>query len=291
MVTRHRCRLAAIVAVLAVLSACALPPPGAFVEVAEVRASEIPVSRPVKEVPVAWDALLHGTAPVQDCGPETCAPDPGAWLERCVEPRAMAMAAAARRQLLASHQWHASALASIRAPRPEVSLPPPGSCDGNLLVQETAMRIVRAAGALAASDAVAACPALRLRALKFSLNEIDRSKESFSEWLRNDYPTVVGSTFAGIFTGAVLMPIGDIISRIAKMELKFTVADGDNEQSMLTLDVRGSASLKLASGKVLERSRTPPPELVPVAFAAAIGELDRELQTFVEAGCRPVHRP
>ena len=150
------------------------------------------------------------------------------------------------------------------------------------------MRIVRAVGALAAHDAVAACPALQLREVKFSLNEIDRSKESFSEWLRNDYLDIVGSAFVGVFTGAVIMPIGDTISRIAKVELKFTVTPGANVESRLALTVRGSASVKFASGKVLEQRTAPPPQLVPVAFAAAIGELDRELQSFVQAGCRSV---
>ena len=288
---RHPCRPPTIVVAFALLSGCALPPPpGAFVEVAEVSASKVPASRPLTEVPTTVDALLHGTAPVQHCGVETCTPDPGAWLERCVEPRAMAMAGTVRQQLLASQQWHAPALASIRAPRPEMSLFPPGSCAENLLVQETAMRIVRAVGALATHDAVAGCPALHLREVKFSLNEIDRSKESFSEWLRNDYLDIVGSAFVGVFTGAMIMPIGDTISRIAKVELKFTVTPGANVESILALTVRGSASVKFASGKVLEQRTAPPPRLVPVAFAAAIGELDRELQSFVEAGCRSVPR-
>lgn len=290
MVPWHRSRPAIIVAAFALLSGCALPPPGAFVEVAEVSASNVPGSRPLTEVPISWDALLHGTEPVQRCELETCIQDPSAWLERCVEPRAMAMAVAVRRQLLASQQWHAPALASIRAPQPEMSPLPPGSCAANPLVQETAVRIVRAVGALAANEAVAGCPALYLREVTFSLNEIDRSKESFSEWLRNDYLSIVGSAFVGVFTGAVIMPIGDTISRVAKMELKFNATAGDNVDSILALDVRGSASVKFASGKVLEQRTPPPPQLVPVAFAAAVGELDRELQTFVRAGCRSAPR-
>lgn len=286
---RGRARLLAA-GVPAVLAACALPPPpGAFIDVAYVRPSDIPASRPLAEVQVSWEALLHDTAPVPGCDVEACAPDPAAWFARCLEPRASDAARKARQQLLAAQRWHAAALASLRAP-PSAAGARPSGCDGQRLTQETAARVVHQVGALAAAEAAAACPALELRSVTFALNEIDRSRESFGEWLRHDYPAIVGASFVGMFTGAVAMPVGDTISRIATLKLDFAAATGEGTQPAWTLAARGGASVKIASGKVLQADAAPPPQLVPVALAAAIGGVDGELQSFAAAGCRTRER-
>jgi len=287
MIARRLACPAAFAAAMALFAGCALPPPpGAFVEVAVVRPSEIPASRPLVAVPVRWDALLHGTAPAQDCGIERCASDPGGWHARCLAPRATDAARQIRSRLLAGDRWHAAALASLAGVPADHGPALPPLCDEDRLLQQAAAAIVRAVGELAATEATAACPALALRRVVFGLYEIDRSKESFGEWLRYDYPSVVGGSFLGILTGAVAMPAGDILSRVATLELALARSGpGRAQLPDLELAVRGGASVRIASGKVLDASNPPPAELVPVALGDAIGELSRALRAFADAGC------
>jgi hypothetical protein len=258
------------------------PPPGALFLWSHVSVSDVPASRPLMPATATWDALLYGTPPGgADCDDAACRRDPLGWIAQCVQPRALAMAAEQARVLKARDQWHAQALATLAT----TALPAvvdTDACGGAWIHQQVAGSILRALGERARAEQAAACPA-RAAQVTFGLHEIDRGRESFGQWLRHDYPAVVGAAFVGILTGATVVPMGDVVSRIATLDLRLE----DDQGNVTTIAVRGAASVKLGSIKAFERDTPLPPELAPVALVATLARADERLAAWVSAGCRP----
>lgn len=293
---REYLRLVVIALALFLTSGCTplvlippVPPPGAFFEWSDVRPSDIPTSRPLKSIPADWEEILFDAhAVAESCDREACLRDRNAWNDRCLRPRANAMAVRLMAHLKTRGAWHPQGFALLA--RDVGSLPvvaageesAAASCNTHALSQSAMSSLVQAIAELAHAEQAPACDALRLLKVEFDVSTVDRSQEGFGEFLEHDFSTVMGSAFIGILSGATVMPMGDMISRIVTITL--TLRQGIAEP--MRVSARGSASVKWGSGKVFEEKGPAPRELVPVAVAEAFARLDALLLPLQEKACR-----
>lgn len=267
-----------------------VPPPGAFFEWSDVRPSDIPASRPLKSIPVDWTEILYDAhAVAEGCDREACLRDRNAWDGRCLRSRAEAMAVRLIAHLKARGAWHPQSFALIAqnvASSPVVvdeAESAAASCNSDALSQAAMSSLVHAIADRAVAEQAPACDALRLLKIEFDVSTIDRGQEGFGEFLKHDFSTVLGSAFIGILSGATVMPMGDVISRIVTITL--TLRQGIAEP--IRVSARGSASVKWGSGKVFEEKGPAPRELVPVAVAEAFAKLDAMMLPLQEKTCLP----
>jgi hypothetical protein len=270
----HRARVLALSAFSALLlGSCALPPPpGALFEWSAVSPISLDADRPLRTVDLHWENLLQGTPPAAGgCGAEVCSTDENVWVVRCIEPRAAAFAHATIGRLRSTGEWHAQSFAWLSGTTASMASDSTlAICSPRRLANLAAAGVVRAMAAQAAAEAERTCRPARRAVVEVAALTIDHERQSFGDFVGHDLPAVFGSTLGAIFTLGTVTSLSTAVHRV--VELRFAVESAGGET--LEFSARGAAGVSIGSLKMAESGTPPPPELVGVAFAEALRNLD-----------------
>lgn len=274
------------------LGGCALPPPpGAFFEWSVVRPIEFPADRPLVAIDVRWQDFLPGTTPVAgDCGLDACLADQPAWAERCVKPRAEQTAVATMARLVPPGTGVSPGLsmlarpagAAARAGTVEMmtaSVAP--ACSPSWLSTAAAAAVVQAVVVHAGAAAPPDCGVLR-STLGVAVLELDREQQSLGDFIVHDMPAIFGSTLGAFASLGTVTAMSDMVHRVVVL----TLTVEREGAAPLQFSARGAAGISVGSLKMVERTTPAPPELVSVAFAEALRQLDAALAAHAARHCR-----
>ncbi len=269
------------------LCGCALPPPpGAFFEWSVVRLIEFPADRPLGAIDVRWQDFLPGTTPVAgDCGLDACLADQPAWAERCVNPRAEHTAVATMARLVPPGGGQAQGLAMLAGAGALTPVPVTPACSPSWLSTAAAAAVVQAVLVQAGGAAPPDCGVLRTT-LGVAVLELDREKQSLGDFIVHDMPAIFGSTLGAFASLGTVTAMSDMVHRVVVL----TLTVEREGAAPLPFSARGAAGLRVGSLKMAERTTPAPPELVSVAFAEALRQLDAALAAHTARHCRAAAR-
>jgi hypothetical protein len=267
------------------LGGCLLPPPpGALFEWSAVSPITVAADRPLKTVDVPWQHFLQGTTPAAEgCSAEACAADEPAWVAQCIEPRAAAFARATISRLHSTDHWHPRGFGWLAGrTATAVGDAAAATCSPRRLATLAAASVVHAMATQAEAEAEPSCGPARRATLEVAALTIDRERQSFGDFVANDMPAIFGSTLGAIFSLGTVTALSNMVHRV--IELRFTIESANGE--VLGLSARGAAGITIGSLKMTESGTPPPPELVSVAFAEALRQLDEALAAAAARHCR-----